>query len=255
MPEILVTLHQIQRVVERRLRGDGHGIDHHAGFETSSPGAHAPACFVRLEIAVNHPIPPACAMAMARLASVTVSRQRNQRNAKLDPAGQFGPRIDLPGSTEEAGGDQQNIVKRQRFANVQSCAFPGGRAYQRAALSARANPCAQNGYSVISHDADYRSRSLREFVDSLAGRKDRAGVKAALDAWFDEARKARWRNAAEVRKSYATASIVTAERIVFNIRETPTGSWRPWISKRASSGLIGLGATRITSDRCQDNRI
>jgi len=34
----------------------------------------------------------------------------------------------------------------------------------------------------------------------------------------DEARKARWRNAAEVRKSYATASIVTAERIVFNIK-------------------------------------
>ena len=43
-------------------------------------------------------------------------------------------------------------------------------------------------------------------------------VKAALDAWFDEARKARWATAPEVRRSYATASIVTAERIVFNIK-------------------------------------
>jgi mRNA interferase HigB len=61
-------------------------------------------------------------------------------------------------------------------------------------------------------------RSLREFVDSLAGRKDRPAVKAALDAWFDETRKARWTNASEVKRSYATASIVNAERIVFNIK-------------------------------------
>jgi len=43
-------------------------------------------------------------------------------------------------------------------------------------------------------------------------------LKAALDAWFDEARKARWKDTAEVRRSYATASIVTGERIVFNIK-------------------------------------
>ena len=61
-------------------------------------------------------------------------------------------------------------------------------------------------------------RTLREFVRSLAGHKDQPAVKAALDAWFDEARKAHWRNAAEVRRSYATASVVTAERIVFNVK-------------------------------------
>jgi mRNA interferase HigB len=61
-------------------------------------------------------------------------------------------------------------------------------------------------------------RTLREFVQSLADHKDQPAVKAALDAWFDEARKARWRNAAEVKRSYATASIVTAERIVFNVK-------------------------------------
>jgi mRNA interferase HigB len=39
-----------------------------------------------------------------------------------------------------------------------------------------------------------------------------------LDAWFDEGRKARWRNTAEVKRRYATASVVSAERIVFNIK-------------------------------------
>jgi mRNA interferase HigB len=61
-------------------------------------------------------------------------------------------------------------------------------------------------------------RTLREFVQSLAGHKDQPAVKAALDAWFDEARKAKWRNAADLKRSYATASVVTAERVVFNVK-------------------------------------
>jgi len=61
-------------------------------------------------------------------------------------------------------------------------------------------------------------RTLHAYVDSLAGHKDQAAVKAALDTWFDEARKAQWKNTAQVKQSYATASIVTADRIVFNIK-------------------------------------
>lgn len=61
-------------------------------------------------------------------------------------------------------------------------------------------------------------RSLRRFVQSLAGHKDQPAVKAALDAWFDEVKKARWRSSADVRRSYATASIVSADRIVFNVK-------------------------------------
>ncbi len=61
-------------------------------------------------------------------------------------------------------------------------------------------------------------RTLREFVESLAGRKDQPAVKAALDAWFDEVGKAEWANSAGVKRHYATASIVNAERIVFNIK-------------------------------------
>ncbi|MFN3656321.1 MAG: type II toxin-antitoxin system HigB family toxin [Pseudolabrys sp.] len=61
-------------------------------------------------------------------------------------------------------------------------------------------------------------RTLREFVDSLRGKKDQPAVKAALDAWFDEASRAAWKNTADVKRRYATASVVSADRIVFNIK-------------------------------------
>ncbi|HEV8714872.1 MAG TPA: type II toxin-antitoxin system HigB family toxin [Candidatus Binatia bacterium] len=61
-------------------------------------------------------------------------------------------------------------------------------------------------------------RTLREFVESRAGYKDQAALKAALDAWFDEVRKAKWTSTAEVKRLYASVSIVTADRIVFNIK-------------------------------------
>jgi mRNA interferase HigB len=43
-------------------------------------------------------------------------------------------------------------------------------------------------------------------------------VKSTLNAWFDDAKKARWTSTAEVKRSYATPSIVTTERIVFNLK-------------------------------------
>jgi len=61
-------------------------------------------------------------------------------------------------------------------------------------------------------------RTLREFVTARAGHKDQPALKAALDSWFEEVRKARWVGTADVKRRYATASVVTAERIVFNIK-------------------------------------
>ena len=60
--------------------------------------------------------------------------------------------------------------------------------------------------------------TLLHFVDTLRGHKDQSAVKAALDAWFHEVRKAHWTNSADVRQKYTTASIVSADRIVFNIK-------------------------------------
>jgi len=61
-------------------------------------------------------------------------------------------------------------------------------------------------------------RTLTRFVESIKGQKGHRAVKAALDAWFHEVQRARWENSAEVKKSYATASIVSSDRVVFNIK-------------------------------------
>jgi mRNA interferase HigB len=61
-------------------------------------------------------------------------------------------------------------------------------------------------------------RTLREFVESQAGHRDQPALKAAVDAWFDEVRKAKWSRTADVKRLYASASIISSERIVFNIR-------------------------------------
>lgn len=61
-------------------------------------------------------------------------------------------------------------------------------------------------------------RTLHAYVASRTGHRDYRALKASLDAWFHEVRRARWKNMADVKRHYATASVVSAERIVFNIK-------------------------------------
>ena len=61
-------------------------------------------------------------------------------------------------------------------------------------------------------------RTLREFIASRAGHQDQPALRAALDAWYYEVRRVRWKNTADVKRHYATASVVGADRIVFNIK-------------------------------------
>ena len=61
-------------------------------------------------------------------------------------------------------------------------------------------------------------RTLKAFVEERSGHRDQPALKAALDAWCSEVKKAEWSNTADVKRRYATASIVTADRIVFNIK-------------------------------------
>ena len=51
-------------------------------------------------------------------------------------------------------------------------------------------------------------RTLLEFVAKRVGHKDQPALKAALDAWFAEVSKADWISTADVKRLYATASIV-----------------------------------------------
>jgi len=61
-------------------------------------------------------------------------------------------------------------------------------------------------------------RTLREFIANRAGHQDMPALKAALDAWFADVSKAVWVKTADVKRLYASASIVSADRIVFNIK-------------------------------------
>jgi len=57
-----------------------------------------------------------------------------------------------------------------------------------------------------------------------------------VDAWFDEVKKARWSGTSDVKRSYATASIVSAVRIVLTSKGTIGWS----TSRRAWRGSNGL---------------
>jgi mRNA interferase HigB len=61
-------------------------------------------------------------------------------------------------------------------------------------------------------------RTLREFLVARSRHKDIAALRASIEAWYDEVRRARWRNTADIKRHYATASIISADRVVFNIK-------------------------------------
>ena len=61
-------------------------------------------------------------------------------------------------------------------------------------------------------------RTLLEFVESRKAGKDHAALKSAVNSWFAEASKAHWSSMAEIKARYVTASVVTSERTVFNLK-------------------------------------
>ncbi len=60
--------------------------------------------------------------------------------------------------------------------------------------------------------------TLNGFVRNRVERRLQKTLKAHLDAWYAEAAKATWKSSAELKTQYSSASIVSAERVVFNIR-------------------------------------
>jgi mRNA interferase HigB len=60
--------------------------------------------------------------------------------------------------------------------------------------------------------------TLIGFVGNRVTRGQQTVVKTQLDAWYDVVRKAEWGNSAELKAQIASASILTAERVVFNIK-------------------------------------
>ncbi|MGH6931924.1 MAG: type II toxin-antitoxin system HigB family toxin [Dongiaceae bacterium] len=61
-------------------------------------------------------------------------------------------------------------------------------------------------------------RTLKEFVASRAGYSDETALRLALDAWFAEVRNADWGSTADLKRHFRSASVVSADRVVFNIK-------------------------------------
>jgi mRNA interferase HigB len=55
------------------------------------------------------------------------------------------------------------------------------------------------------------------YLDSKAGHRDHKSLTNALNAWFAEVQKAKWKNSDDIKRNYAWASIVSADRVVFDI--------------------------------------
>jgi len=59
---------------------------------------------------------------------------------------------------------------------------------------------------------------LTGFVHGRVPRAQQAIVKSQLNAWYAEAAKATWKSSAELKAQFSSASILSAERVVFNIK-------------------------------------
>lgn len=60
--------------------------------------------------------------------------------------------------------------------------------------------------------------TLCGFTRNRVEPKHQKAIKGHLDAWYAEVSKASWKNSAEVKAIYRSASIVSSRRIVFNIK-------------------------------------
>ena len=60
--------------------------------------------------------------------------------------------------------------------------------------------------------------TLNGFVRNRVDRKLQKAVQDHLDAWYAEAAKATWKSSAELKAQYGSASVVSSERVVFNIK-------------------------------------
>jgi mRNA interferase HigB len=60
--------------------------------------------------------------------------------------------------------------------------------------------------------------TLQAFVRNRVEQRQQRVVQDQLDAWFGLVSRAAWKNSAELKQRHRTASIVTSERVVFNIK-------------------------------------
>jgi mRNA interferase HigB len=60
--------------------------------------------------------------------------------------------------------------------------------------------------------------TLKSYCASLVGTAEYVAVQGAIAAWIAEVGRAHWSSMADVKQLYRHASVIDAERVVFNIR-------------------------------------
>ncbi len=60
--------------------------------------------------------------------------------------------------------------------------------------------------------------TLYGFIDRRVPAPQRKAVKSQLDNWYVEVAGACWKNSAELKAHFRSASVINAERVVFNIK-------------------------------------
>lgn len=63
----------------------------------------------------------------------------------------------------------------------------------------------------------YNRSTLNRFCETQKSKPHYAALKSQVKQWYHEASQAKWASTAEIKARYATASIITAERVVFNL--------------------------------------
>ena len=61
-------------------------------------------------------------------------------------------------------------------------------------------------------------QTLKQYCERCKKQKDYKALKNAVDCWYAEVKKAHWKNSSDIKGSYASASIISAHRVVFNIK-------------------------------------
>ena len=77
--------------------------------------------------------------------------------------------------------------------------------------------------------------TLNGFVRNRVEPRLQRAVSEQLDAWFAMASRATWKNSAELKREKRTASVVSSERVVFNIK---SNEFRLIVSVKYQFGVV-----------------
>ena len=106
-------------------------------------------------------------------------------------------------------------------------------------------------HATLSRMRIIARRTLQRHVHSRSGRSGHAVLKASLEAWFDEVRRAKWTGMAAMNRLFRTASVLSPDRIVFDVKANDYRLvtavdfekqivWIKWIGSRAEYDRIDV---------------